>query len=266
MRSDYEQRKANRIARYQELAGKNAKKAEEQHDRAKEMASVIPFDQPILIGHHSEARDRNYREKIQNLFGKSYESDEKSKYYEHKADVVMTNDAISSDDPNALEKLREKLNDMERLQGFMKAANKLIRNSKLSEEARIEMLKPFNVDDQLIEQVIKGKLGFERFSLSNNSQNMARVRKRIEQLEKNAKIESNEITVNGVRIFQNMEANRLQLFFQGKPNEEIRQQLKRNGFRWSPREGAWQRHVTRRAQYAALEIVKSINDTKSNGA
>lgn len=264
MKSDYEQRKTNRIARYQELAEKNAQKAEGQHEQASKMASVIPFGQPILIGHHSESRDRNYRKRIQKLFEKSFESEEKSKYYQHKAEVVMSNDTISSDDPNALTKLKEKLKEMERMQDFMKVANKLIRNSKLTEEQKVHLLTPFNVSEQLITQVVKGKIGFERFSLSNNSQNMTRIRKRIDQLEKLSRLTSNEITFNNVRILQNVEANRLQLFFPGKPSEETRQELKRHGFRWSPREGAWQRHISNLAVYYAREIVKQFGATSNS--
>lgn len=41
-----------------------------------------------------------------------------------------------------------------------------------------------------------------------------------------------------------IEAARVQLFFDGKPDDETRAKLKANGFRWSPRFGAWQRHNT----------------------
>lgn len=264
MKSDFEQRKTNRISRYQELAAKNEKKAEEQRNRAKEMASVIPFGQPILIGHHSETRDRNYRKKISNLFDKSFESDEKAKYYENKAEVTASNDAISSDDPKALEKLKEKLHDMEHLQNFMKAANKLLRKNSLTESEKRQLLNPYKVSEELIEQVIGRSLGFEHFKLSNNSQNMARIKKRIQWLENNSKIKSSEVTINGVRIFQNMEANRLQIFFPGKPDNDIREQLKRHGFRWSPREGAWQRHVSNTATYYAKQIAALVkNDIPS---
>ncbi|MEE8059026.1 MAG: DUF3560 domain-containing protein [Pseudomonadales bacterium] len=40
------------------------------YKRAKDMAPVIPFGQPILVGHHSEHRDRRYRDRIHNTFVK----------------------------------------------------------------------------------------------------------------------------------------------------------------------------------------------------
>ena len=39
------------------------------------------------------------------------------------------------------------------------------------------------------------------------------------------------------------DANRLQIFFEGKPDEATRNTLKENGFRWSPKAGAWQRQL-----------------------
>ena len=55
----------------------------------------------------------------------------------------------------------------------------------------------------------------------------------------------------------NTEANRLQIFFDGKPDEATRTELKSNGFRWSPKAEAWQRQLTNNAYYAA-DYVKSI--------
>ena len=41
--------------------------------------------------------------------------------------------------------------------------------------------------------------------------------------------------------------------------EETRSVLKSNGFRWSPRYGAWQRQLTRNAEYAARCVLKAIS-------
>lgn len=50
------------------------------------MASVIPMRQPILVGHHSEGRNRRYREKIWNTTGKSVKAQGKAGYYADKAE------------------------------------------------------------------------------------------------------------------------------------------------------------------------------------
>ena len=48
--------------------------ADRLHTDARDMASIIPFGQPILVGHHSEKRDRNYRGRIHKKFERSFEA------------------------------------------------------------------------------------------------------------------------------------------------------------------------------------------------
>lgn len=56
---------------------------------------------------------------------------------------------------------------------------------------------------------------------------------------------------DGFQIVRNAEQNRLQIIFDGKPDEATRSALKSNGFRWSPRNNAWQRQLTDNAERAA---------------
>ena len=51
---------------------------------------------------------------------------------------------------------------------------------------------------------------------------------------------------------------RLQLIFDGKPKEEVRNILKKNGFRWSPHYGAWQRQLTDNAIYSLKRVTEAI--------
>ncbi len=76
-KANYEERRQEKLERYQELADKNLKKAEDEFDQAHKMAEVIPFGQPILVGHHSEKRDRNYRKRIDNKMRKAIETHDK---------------------------------------------------------------------------------------------------------------------------------------------------------------------------------------------
>ena len=48
--------------------------------------------------------------------------------------------------------------------------------------------------------------------------------------------------------------NRLQIFFDDKPDEETRTALKSNGFRWAPSVSAWQRQLNDNAIYAAGKL------------
>jgi hypothetical protein len=62
----------------------------------------------------------------------------------------------------------------------------------------------------------------------------------------------------GGRAEANTDMNRLQLFFDGKPPEEQRAQLKSNGFKWAPSQDAWQRQLNDNAIYAAgrMDFIK----------
>ena len=59
----------------------------------------------------------------------------------------------------------------------------------------------------------------------------------------------------------NREDNRLQIYFEEKPDEKTRETLKENGFRWSPKAGAWQRQLNDNAIYAAdrLSCIKPLS-------
>lgn len=255
MKNDFKQRKEKRIANAKRLAVKNEQEAENLYNSAKEMASFIPFGQPILVGHHSEKRDRNYREKIHNRFGKSFEKREKAEYYAEKAKNIENNDAIFSDDPEALPKLETKLKSLQEAQDFMKSANRYIR--KKDKESFLKMPRAsLKLWEDLTTSNVMGYIGFAHFSLSNNSANIRQVQQRINQLKNQQVRPQIDKTINGIRIFENREANRLQIIFDGKPSEEVRKKLKKGGFRWSPSKGVWQRHISNWAYHAAIEIVQ----------
>lgn len=67
---------------------------------------------------------------------------------------------------------------------------------------------------------------------------------------------------DGGHIEANTEDNRLQVFFDEKPDADTRAALKSNGFRWSPNAGAWQRQLNNTALYAAkhLDFLCPVSD------
>ncbi|MFZ1806393.1 MAG: DUF3560 domain-containing protein [Cyclobacteriaceae bacterium] len=259
MKNDFHERKQNKIARYHEQAEKNQEKSEQDFSRAHQMASAIPFGQPILVGHHSEKRDRNFRAKINSIQDKAMQSNAKAQYYAEKASIAESNKAISSDDPEAIQKLTEKLDAMVQFQELMKAANKIIKNAKLNDQQKIEKLGEHNIKEkhafQLLQPDYCNRIGFASYRLTNNNANINRIRKRILELEKINGMQSSEIEINGVKIYNNVEGNRVQIFFPDKPDDTTRATLKSHGFKWSPTEMAWQRQISNSAIYWAKQIV-----------
>lgn len=255
----YELKRQARIERLQEHAEKAANEANGLWKRGHDMASVIPFGQPILVGHHSESRDRSYRNRIQNTFRKASEATEKANYYEQKAARAASNTAISSDDPEAVTKLRENIEKAEALQEKMKAANRLL---KAKNGPKRDELHKLGFTDAHIDALLKpdfcGRIGFADYEITNNGANIRRMKQRMEQIATKAQDEETETIINGVKIVENVDENRCQMFFDGKPSDEIRAALKSNGFRWSPYNGCWQRQRSNGATYAAQMIAGKI--------
>jgi hypothetical protein len=217
---------------------------------------AIPFGQPILIGHHSEQRDRNYRRKAIASVDKGMELQHAAAETARRAEATGSG-GVSSDDPDAVVKLREQLEKCERLQAVMVAANKAIR------KGDDEALRALGFNDARIAQLktpdFCGRIGFADYQTKNNGANIRRLKARIADLERNATRETKETErQDGLRIVENAEANRLQLVFPGKPSAEARAILKRYGFRWAPSEMAWQRQLHNGARYAAECALKAI--------
>lgn len=68
------------------------------------------------------------------------------------------------------------------------------------------------------------------------------------------------VTINGetAKVVRNKEDMRLQLMFDGKPDEKTRETLKLNGFRWAPSNMAWQRLLNENAEWALKRIAKAV--------
>jgi len=270
-RQDYEQRQIARQERLERAAERAKKRADAAYKRAdlREEVSGIPLGQPILVGHHSEKRHRRAIERADNAMRRSIEEGKKASEYAARAASVGES-GISSDDPTAVEQLKAKADELERRQNFMRAANRVVRKfhkagarnadgttlwvsylnalrdlpngEGFSEQSAVALLVPD----------FAGRIGFADYQLTNNNANLKRTRDRIAQLEREAQREHVEVETNhGFKIVQNVEENRIQLLFDGKPSFEIRKILKSNGFRWAPSVGAWQRMLNNAGIYAA---------------
>ena len=191
------------------------------------------------------ARDSNYREwqDIQGLLDK----------------IRSTGmGGISADDPQAVQKLEKKLESLEKSQETMKAVNAYYRKHKTLDGC--PHLSPEQLEKLKADMASSWHLGdkpFATWALSNNSAEIRRVKDRIKSLSQQKEIGFVGWEFDGGKVEANTEANRLQIFFEDKPDEAAREALKSNGFRWSPKAGAWQRQLTSNAYYAA-DYVKAI--------
>jgi hypothetical protein len=248
----YEAKKAARLERMRERAARLRSEADARETSARERASHIPFGQPILIGHHSEKRHRRDIERIHQGFGKAHELTREAVALEQRADRSERVGAISSDDPDAIEKLREKLVSVERDRDRMNIANRAVRSANPR-----EALRAIGFSESLIEKALTpdpmGHIGFPPYALKNAAAEAARLRERIRLLEERvARPAPTTLYGFGVRIEE--ADNRVRIIFDAKPDEATRAALKGSGFRWSPNAGAWQRHASKAAWAEAKRI------------
>ena len=164
---------------------------------------------------------------------------------------------ISADDPDAVKKLNAKLEKLTKAQETMKAVNAYYRKHKSLEGCP-------ELDSEAIEKLkarmeIRGihDKPYPSWALSNNNAEIRRIKDRIQSLSVNKEGLYTGWEFAGGKAEINVKDNRLQLFFDDKPDGKIRDELKANGFRWSPKASAWQRQLNSNAIYAA-DTVSSI--------
>lgn len=260
--NSYEAKQEARRERYEELAQNNRDESARRHQGVRDICDRIPFGQPILVGHHSEKGARADQRRIDNGMRKAIEHSDKANYYDSKAASVGKG-GISSDDPEAVVKLKDKLTKLRDKQEYMKRINKLHRAyAKGDTKKRISIIEKLPESEQILIQNYEPQYSWEPnpyppYALQNNNANLKRVENRIKALA-DRPTEDKETTVKGVRVLENAEENRIQLFFDGKPSEEIRTTLKRNGFRWSRYNMAWQRHLNNAGRYASQTVLATL--------
>jgi hypothetical protein len=118
-----------KIEKRKDWADSNEKKSDEYYQASKEGSNVIPFGQPIIVGHHSEKKhraliSRNHK-RMDNCVKYSQKAEDhilKAKNLEHKLKRELPIDT-----PDCLKELREQLNDA-------KEVHKLYKENKESRE------------------------------------------------------------------------------------------------------------------------------------
>ena len=196
---------------------------------------------------------------------RGFEALNESKELERRAAAAETNDAISSDDPDAIKKLREKLEQVENhrtrakdINAILRAAQRRAAKENVSwEPIAIAALRDFKVSEAMAKELTTpdfvGRIGVD---LTNVGAEARRLEKRISELEaKKAKPVASPEMHGQIRIEE--ADNRVRIHFPSKPVETIRTLLRSYGFRFSPTESAWQRMASNAAWFHAREIAKA---------
>lgn len=178
--------------------------------------------------------------------------------------------AVKSDDPEVLDFLRAKLAGLEEAHALMVSANAYYRKNKTLEGfegipadtmawiTRPGVYLPGGRNGDGSPLAFYGK-PFPTYELTNSNANIKRVKQRIETLEAVKASQPIEEEHDGYTYRENAEAMRVQFQFDGKPDDETRALLKRNGFRWAPSQGVWQRQLNDNGKYAAHRVMEALD-------
>lgn len=262
--NSYEQKKAARVERLRSRSEKVRAEAEGTFARERAISGVIPLGQPILIGHHSEKRHRRDLERIRLLATKGVALSKQADELARRADAAEESTAISSDDPEALPKLRNKLARLEKSRSLMRSVNAAIRKGGDVVPRLVTLDLSEEQAKKLLEKDFAGRIGVPSYKLQNTSAEERRIKERIRQLEARAASPPPPTVTIGDGTIAEAD-NRVRITFPTIPPEALRTTLKREGFRWSPTEHAWQRFASPGAWHAARRVL-TAHDTTSTGA
>lgn len=179
-----------------------------------------------------------------------------------KSNYVETGDRrISSDNPEAISLLMEKLSMLESKQEKFKQINKIVK-SKLQIVDKVSALVKMGINEgtavKFLEPDFANRVGVPSYELTNNNANIRTIKKRIEALNQSATIPYSKEDKEGISIEVCPDDNRVKLIFDGKPSEEVRNNLKRRGFHWSPDQGAWMRLLNASGLWEARQFFNSF--------
>ena len=98
------------------------KKSDDYYQASKEGSDLIPFGQPILVGHHSEGRHRALIDRNHRRMGKCVEYSQKAEDHILKAENLeyKLKRELPIDTPDCLEEIREQLSDAKKVHKFYK--------------------------------------------------------------------------------------------------------------------------------------------------
>ena len=163
-----------------------------------------------------------------------------------------------------VERLQSKLDTLTELHDKMKAANKIVRSKKMSEEEQIDGLVALGLNEKQAVEILKPterwqSVGFPTYQLQNNLAKIKDTQAAIERHKAMAEAEDKEIKFNGGRVVVCNSDERMRFYFDEIPSVEVRNLMKRNAFKWSPKNGAWQRQLTANCKFDTKRILAELN-------
>lgn len=171
-----------------------------------------------------------------------------------------------------VERLEAILEQLTEDQENMKAANKVVRSKRLAEVQKVDELVALGYTEEIAIKLLSLRgwwgAGFAPFELSNNN---ARIKDTEAKIHRHRALAERGVGGDEVhehpwgKVVVAFANERYRFIFDGKPEPDVISLLKSNGFKWSPKNAAWQRQITANAKYAVKRVIEVLN-AKNNVA
>lgn len=182
------------------------------------------------------------------------------------ADQYETGEVVKSVDVNAIAKLQDKIKQLEEKKEYIYRQQKAEKEYKKSKDSSV--FEKYDIKKEDVEKMLDeiNRYGYALYSSpANINAEIRRIRERIAGLEKNQSKGEEEILIEGGKIVKNGATQRLQIFFDGIPDKDIREKLKRHAFKWAPSVKAWQRTLTPNAIWDVEHYLLATGILKKQG-
>ena len=161
-----------------------------------------------------------------------------------------------------VERLRAILEAAEETHEKMKQVNQICRRKCTDEEQVDAIVAECGIKEEQAKELVypdpdRGtyRKGFASYQLSLNLAKIKDLKAKIARHEAMAEKEDKVLEFEGFEVELDYREERLRIRHHEKPDAQTIQELKGNGFRWSPKNKAWQRQLTSNAVYAARRVL-----------
>lgn len=201
---EYAARREAKADRYQSYADNARARGEAAYQAASRIGDMIPFGQPILVGHHSEGRHRRDINRIERSMRKSIDEHDRAEYWQRRANAIANDRVIHADDPEAADKLRAKIAGLEAERERIKLVNKIVRKAvgKDTDNAGEIIANLTELTDGERKRLLTDlhmwygsvQIGYPGYVLSNLGGNIKRYKQRLATIEKTATLQQPALT------------------------------------------------------------------------
>ena len=161
-----------------------------------------------------------------------------------------------------VERLRAILEAAEETHEKMKQVNQICRRKCTDEEQVDAIVAECGIKEEQARELVfpdpdRGtyRKGFASYQLSLNLAQIKDLKAKIARHEAMAEKEDKVLEFEDYDVELDYQEERLRIRHHEKPDAQTIQELKGNGFRWSPKNKAWQRQLTSNAVYAARRVL-----------